>query len=90
MLDRIWKVFAVGLIGCLILPGCAYMSKSGRQQMAYQRYVKKSIHRRNKGKMKITKEQRRIPDYEPSKYKVSAGVENAPESVTSGGSPGEQ
>jgi hypothetical protein len=82
MLDRILKFFAVVLVSCFLLPGCAYMSKSGRQQMAYERYVQKSIHRRNKGKMKITKEQQRIPDSKPSKYEVKSGVVDSPQSVT--------
>jgi uncharacterized C2H2 Zn-finger protein len=82
MVERILRVSALLLIGCFLLPGCGYMTKSGRQQMAYQRYVNKSIHRRNKGRQKITKAQQRVPDFQPTKYEVHSGLVGSPESVT--------
>ena len=62
------------LICCFLLPGCAYFSKNGRQQMAYQRYVKKCIRKRERQQMKITKQQRRVPAHKDSDWQLSSGV----------------
>ena len=84
MLERILKLSAVLLLGCFLAPGCAHFTKSGRQQLAYQRYVKKCMHRRNTQRFRLTKQQQRIPDYKPSKYEVKTGVVDSPQAVTAG------
>jgi len=89
MLERILKFSAILLVGCFLLPGCAHFTKSGRQQLAYERYVKKCVHRRNRGRMKITKQQQRVPDYRPSKYEVQSAVVDSPQSVTASEPAGE-
>jgi hypothetical protein len=90
MLERILKFSAVLLIGCLLLPGCSHFTKSGRQQIAYQRYVKKCGHMRTHQRTKITKQQQRVPDSKSSKYEVNSGVVSSPQSVSSAESQGEQ
>src|SRR2546430_12186081 len=72
MLERILKFSAILLVGCFLLPGCAHFTKSGRQQLAYERYVKKCVHRRNRQRVKIAKQQQQIPDYKPLKYEVKS------------------
>ena len=89
MLERILKFSAILLVGCFLLPGCAHFTKSGRQQLAYERYVKKCMHRRNRQRVKIAKQQQQIPDYKPSKYEVKSGVVDSPQSVTTSESSGE-
>ena len=46
MPTRLLKVSAAILLFSVICPGCAYMSKSGRQQLAYQRYIRKHVRQR--------------------------------------------
>ena len=74
VLERIIRFLTVLLIGCCLLPGCAYFSKNGRQQMAYQRYVKKCIRNRDRQRRKITKEKRAVPPHEESDWHVNSGV----------------
>jgi hypothetical protein len=80
----ILRIIAAVLITSFFLPGCAYLSKNGRQQMAYQRYVKKCRKVRDRQKTKITKGQRKIPPYKESEWQVTTGVVSSPESVSSG------
>jgi hypothetical protein len=81
MLERITRLIIVALLGLSLLPGCAYMTKSGRRQMAYARYVKKYSHNRVKVRRKFAKV--KIP--KPSRDNVINGsVNDAPQSVTSG------
>ena len=78
------RITAALLIGCFSLPGCAYFSKQGRQEMAYQRYVNKCIRTRDRQRRKITKEKRRVPPHNESDWQVSSGA------VTGGDTSGEQ
>jgi hypothetical protein len=63
-----------------LFDGCAYFSKSGRQQMAYERYVRKCSKLRDKraAKMKAP----RIPTFEPSEPKQTTQLGGSPQSVT--------
>lgn len=90
MLERILKSLAILLIGCFLLPGCGNFTKSGRQQMAYQKYVRKCSHGRERQRKIVTKRQQRVPAYKPSEYEVTTGVVDSPQSVTSGESQGNQ
>ncbi|MDB6148495.1 MAG: hypothetical protein JWO45_2159 [Spartobacteria bacterium] len=85
MLERIVTWCAVMAIGSTFLSGCAYATKSGRQRMAYERYVKKYSGRRahRVAKFKAAK-MPRTP--EPSQYKISSEAGESPQSVTSGAS----
>ncbi|HAF04331.1 MAG TPA: hypothetical protein DCO65_00730 [Spartobacteria bacterium] len=92
MLERILKSLAVILASCLILPGCAHFTKSGRQQLAYQKYVRKCSYTRDRQRSKMKTPRASIPASAPSDNKVSADVVNAPspQSVTAGDSQSEQ
>jgi hypothetical protein len=85
MVERILRCFLLIAFAIAPLSGCAYMSKNGRQQMAYQRYVKKFSGRQVKQKKKI-KAPRMPLTPEPSQNKVNTEVtdSSAPQSVTSG------
>ena len=87
MLERILRLFLVATIAVGSLSGCGYMTQSGRQQMAYQRYVKKFSGKRMKQQKKIKPPKMpRTPD--PSDYKTNTELGGSPQSVTSGsGSP---
>ncbi len=82
MLEKTLRLLTVALIGCLAFPGCAHFTKSGRQQLAYQKYVRKQsgMRFRQQAKMKTP----RVPSVQPSQPKVTAGVNDSPQSVTSG------
>jgi len=92
MLERIAKPLAITLILSLALPGCAHFTKSGRSQLAYQRYVNKRSHMRYRQRVKMKTPRQPIPAYAPSDYKIrAAGVDSSsPQSVTSGESQSEQ
>ena len=92
MLERIAKPLAITLIICLVLPGCAHFTKSGRAQLAYQRYVRKRSQMRYRQSVKMKTPRQRIPAYAPSDYKIrAAGVDSSsPQSISSGESQSEQ
>ena len=92
MLERILKSLAIILVSCLILPGCAYFTKSGRQQLAYEKYVRKCSYTRDRQRSKMKMPRMAIPASTPSENRVSAEVVDAPspQSVTMGDSQTEQ
>jgi hypothetical protein len=83
MLERAAKVLALLFITATLFDGCAHFSKSGRQQLAYEKYVRKCSKNRDRqrAKMKAPK----IPTFEPSAPKETAQVSGSPQSVTSPG-----
>ena len=85
MLEPMFKLLAVILISCLALNGCGYLSKDGRQQIAYARYVKKHSGKnaRNRVKFKAPRMPALLP---PSPSKVTAEVSESPQSISTGGS----
>jgi uncharacterized lipoprotein len=88
MLERILKYLLLVALAVAPLPGCSYMSKSGRQQRAYQRYVNKQSGKRTKMQKK-TKTPRMPRTPGPSENKVNTGVNESPQSVRSGESQNE-
>ena len=79
----------VGLIVCLLLPSCAHFTSTGRQQLAYAKYVRKQSHNRVQQQTKFKKT--RVPNAPTSSEpKITAGESESPESVTSGESTGQQ
>ena len=81
MLERIPRAGAVILISCLVLPGCSHFTKSGRQQLAYARYVKKCSHNRVRQQTKFKKVRMpKLPD--PSDHKIKTEIAESPQSVT--------
>ena len=81
MLERILRAAAVILISCLVFSGCSHFTKSGRQQLAYARYVKKCSHNRVRQQTKFKKVlMPKVPD--PSDNKVKTEIVESPQSVT--------
>lgn len=89
MAKRILQFTSVFVVGCFLLPGCAYLSKDGRQQMAYQRYVKKCQKSRYHQRVKIAKQQLEIPKRPAPKYEVKVGHVDAPDTPVSAEPQGE-
>jgi len=85
MLERTLSYFLFLALIAAPLTGCGYLTQSGRQQMAYQRYVKKMSGRSIKQKKKFKAPKMPLTP-EPSDNKVSSEVlqESGPQSVHSG------
>jgi hypothetical protein len=85
MLEQTLRRVTLVLVGCLALTGCAHFTKSGRQQLAYQKYVRKQSGMRARQQVKMKTP--RVPSaLRPSEPKVTTGVDNSPQAVTSAGS----
>jgi hypothetical protein len=84
MLERAAKLLAVALIIATLFDGCAYFSKNGRQQLAYERYVRKCSKQRDRYRAKMKTKAPKIPKYEPSDPKETTQLGGSPESVSSG------
>ncbi len=72
-------ILALGCGGC-----SSYLTKSGRQQAAYARYVKKQSHGRVKLQKLYTKSRQRPIKTEPSEPVTTTST--GPESVSASGS----
>ncbi|HET9418831.1 MAG TPA: hypothetical protein VFO30_05775 [Chthoniobacterales bacterium] len=82
MLERITRATAAVLLISMVLPGCSMLTARGRQERAYERYVRKCSHQRDRLQAKMMKTPR-IPTFEPSEPKETTEVGGSPESVTS-------
>lgn len=83
MLEQTVRRTSLVLIGCLLLPSCAHFTQSGRQQLAYAKYVRKQSHNRVRQQTKFKKT--RMPTAPmPSDPTVTSGTSESPQSVTSG------
>jgi hypothetical protein len=94
MLERQTKLLAVALITSLLLPGCSHMTKSGRQQAAYQRYINRSMSMRDKQRLKLARKYKKtkIPKSAPltDQKMTTTAAANEPRSISAGGPPGGQ
>jgi hypothetical protein len=82
MLEHSLKYFLLAAIASGTLSGCSYMTHSGRQQMAYQRYIRKQSGH----KMKIAKKVKspKMPKTPaPTENRPTAAVIEGPQSVRS-------
>ena len=74
-MERLIKALAALLLVSLSFSSCAYMTKSGRQQMTYRNYVNQNIRERQRERRReialIKKAER---------HKLKAAVKNAPPS----------
>ncbi|MGH7936749.1 MAG: hypothetical protein ACREF8_07050 [Chthoniobacterales bacterium] len=71
------KQISLLLLAAMFLPGCSMFSKSGRQQAAYARYVRKMSGNR-------VKQQRIFRSSKKPMMPVSEPVDSGPVSVTTG------
>jgi hypothetical protein len=83
MLEQIARRAALILLACFLLPSCSHFTQSGRQQLAYAKYVRKQsgIRKRQQVKFK-TPRMPKAPELSPDH--VATGVSESPQSVTSG------
>jgi hypothetical protein len=82
MLGQPLRLIGIALLaGSVFLSGCSYMTKSGRQQMAYRNYVKKYSHNRVKQQTKF----KRIKTPQPPQTQeaVRTASSSGPQSVSS-------
>ena len=82
MLERTFNYLLIAAFAVAPLSGCAYMTKNGRQQMAYQRYVKKNSGRKMKQQKKFKSPKMPLTPA-PSDNQISTEVGGAPQSVRS-------
>jgi len=82
MLERISAGLLVLTFAVAPLSGCSYMSATGRQQMAYQRYIKKCSGRQMKVKKKM-KGPKMPATPGPSDNHVTTEVTQTPQSMNS-------
>jgi|SRR4029079_11552717 len=86
MLERTFRYLLVAAFAVAPLSGCGYMTQSGRQQMAYQRYVKKYSGRKMKQQKKFKSPKMPLTPG-PSDNQVTTEVGGSPQSVRSGEAP---
>jgi hypothetical protein len=82
MLERILRLTAALLLISFALPGCSMLTARGRQQRAYEHYVRKMSHRRDRLQAKMRAP--RIPKFAPSEPRETTEIGGSPESFTSG------
>lgn len=82
MLERIVRLTVAALLLSMALPACSMLTARGRSQLAYERYVRKCSHRRDRQRTKMKTS--RLPALPPSQDKVTTETGGSPESVTSG------
>jgi len=75
------------LVGATFLSGCSMLTARGRQEAAYERYVRKSSLGRVKLQKKLSYKKTKIPVMQPSEPVESTAV-SGPESISSGSSEG--
>ena len=83
MLEQLPKYLLLVVLAAAPLSGCGYMTQNGRQQMAYQRYVRKQSGKRMKMQKKL-KPPRMPLTPGPSDNHINTEVSDAPQSVTAG------
>jgi hypothetical protein len=86
---RLLNLASAILIGCLFLPGCAYLSKNGRREMAYQRYVRKCMKMKYRQQAKVRKQQQRIPHAPKTKWEVTTSKADSPDTSAPASAPEE-
>lgn len=86
MLGRTFNYLLIAAFAIAPLSGCAYMTKNGRQQMAYQRYVKKNSGRKMKQQKKFKSPKMPLTPG-PSDNQITTEVGGSPQSVHSNEAP---
>jgi hypothetical protein len=71
----------------LSLTSCSYLTKSGRQQRAYEKYVRKSSLNRDRQRFKLRSQKIKIPFRYEEPAVVNSETVESPQSVTPGESP---
>jgi hypothetical protein len=83
MVGKVVRTTGVVLFVSIALPGCSMLTARGRQERAYERYVQKCSHQRDRLRAKMMKAPR-IPSLAPSEPKETTELGDSPQSVSSG------
>ena len=83
-MKKIHLPLAAFLIGAMLLSGCSMLTARGRQEAAYERYVRKSSLGRVKQQKRLSYKKAKLPVMEPSEPRETTEV-SGPESVSSEG-----
>jgi len=86
MLERTFSYLLIATFVVAPMSGCGYMTQNGRQQMAYQRYVKKCSGRQMKQQKKYKKVHMPLTPG-PSEDQITTQVGDSPQSVHSNEAP---
>lgn len=84
-MKKIQCSLALFLVGATLLSGCSMLTAHGRQQAAYERYVRKSSLGRVKLQKRLSYKKTKIPVMEPSEPVETSDL-SGPQSVSSGSS----
>ena len=87
-MKRFARPLALFLVVATLLPGCSMLTASGRQQRAYERYVRKSSLGRVKQQKRMGYRKTTLPVMQPTEPTVATEV-SGPESVGSGNGSGQ-
>lgn len=83
MLEQTRRSTIAFLLTAILLSGCSYATSSGRQQMAYARYVKKYSHKRIKQQTKFKKlKMPKMPLTPPAQPIMTNSSNDGPQSVS--------
>jgi PBP1b-binding outer membrane lipoprotein LpoB len=63
---RLMKSLCLVLLLALITPGCSRFSKSGRQERAYSKYVRKMSANRDKQQLREIRQRAEMPKLRPT------------------------
>ena len=86
-MKKIRRSLALILVSATLLSGCSMLTARGRQEAAYERYVRKSSLGRVKQQKRLSYKKTKIPVMPPSEP-VETTALSGPESVSSGSSDG--
>lgn len=81
-MKKIYRALALFLVGATLLSSCSMLTASGRQQRAYERYVRKSSLGRVKQQKRMSYKKTKLPVMQPTEPVETTEV-SGPESVSS-------
>ena len=82
-MKKLYRAMALLLVTSTLLSGCSMLTAQGRQERAYERYVKKSSAGRLKQQKRMSAKKSTMPVMQPTEPMVATEV-SGPESVGAG------
>ena len=82
-MKKIHLPLALCLVGATFLSSCSMLTARGRQEAAYERYVRKSSLGRVKQQKRLSYKKTKLPAMEPSEPSETTEV-SGPQSVSNG------
>jgi hypothetical protein len=83
-MKRLYRASALFLVSTMLLSGCSMLTARGRQERAYERYVRKSSLGRLKQQKRFAAKGNTMPVVHPTEA-IEPTDASGPESVSSGG-----